>query len=70
MPDVELEAGDTNGDGTVNLFDLVSVSARYGSGSPSAGAEDVNGDGEVDLLGLVLVSVNYGSSGHDEAAPS
>jgi hypothetical protein len=61
MPDIELLAGDINGDEVINLFDLVAVSSRYGAAGP-AYAEDVNGDGQVNLFDLVLVGSNYGTS--------
>jgi hypothetical protein len=57
-PTLQLLAGDINGDGVVNLFDLVAVSSRYGMQGP-AYAEDINGDHEVNLFDLVLVSANY-----------
>lgn len=62
LPDILLRAGDINGDGVVNLFDLVALSTHYGLQMPAGTAEDVNGDGEVTLLDLVLVSSNYGAS--------
>ena len=52
-------SGDVNGDGIVNLFDLVAISMRYGTGLYGV-PEDLNGDGRVDLLDLVLVSTGYG----------
>lgn len=64
LPDMQLRAGDINHDDTVDLFDLVAVSSRYGLQGP-AYAEDLNADGEVNLYDLVLVSANYGASFHD-----
>jgi hypothetical protein len=53
---------DANGDGQVNLFDLVIVSNAYQPGVPASDPRaDVNQSGSVDLFDLVLVSVNYGS---------
>ena len=57
--------GDINGDGVVNILDLVLVAGRFGqSGQSSA---DVNGDGIVNILDLVLVA---GAFGNAAAAPS
>ena len=52
--------GDVNGDGIVNIQDLVLVAGRLGqSGANSA---DVNGDGVVNIQDLVLVAGALGSS--------
>ena len=57
--------GDVNGDGMVNIQDLVLVAGRLGqSGANSA---DVNGDGTVNIQDLVLVA---GALGNTSAAPS
>ena len=57
--------GDVNGDGIVNIQDLVLVAGRLGqSGANSA---DVNGDGVVNIQDLVLVA---GALGNAAAAPS
>lgn len=66
VPDILLQAGDINGDDTVDLFDLVAVSIRYGTQGAAGIPEDVNGDREVNLFDLVLVSMNYGA-GHSGA---
>ena len=56
--------GDVNGDGIVNILDLVLVAGRFGqSGQDNA---DVNGDGIVNILDLVLVAGAFGNA----AAPS
>ena len=56
--------GDINGDGIVNILDLVLVAGRFGqSGQDSA---DVNGDGIVNILDLVLVAGAFGNA----AAPA
>ena len=57
--------GDTNGDGIVNILDLVLVASQIGQ-SGETGA-DMNGDGVVNVLDLVLVA--NGISGV-AAAPS
>ncbi|MBC7261413.1 MAG: hypothetical protein H5T63_05320 [Chloroflexi bacterium] len=54
---------DVNGDGIVNLLDLVAVALAYRASGPVVGPRaDVNRDGVVNLLDLVLVSRNYGRS--------
>ena len=64
-PEPERLAEDVNGDGTVNIQDLVSVAANLGqSGSNPA---DVNGDSVVNIQDLVQVA---GQLGADAAAPS
>lgn len=45
--------GDVNGDGQVNMLDLVYVAAHFGSSDPTA---DLNGDGRVDIVDLVGVA--------------
>ena len=56
---------DVNGDGIVNILDLVSVSANFGkTGENSA---DVNGDGIVNIVDLVKVAAAMGAGA---AAPS
>ena len=47
---------DVNGDGVVNILDLVAICLRYGTRVQSDVLEDVNRNGTVDLLDLVLVS--------------
>ena len=42
---------DVNGDGIVNILDLVAVANAFGKGAP-----DVNGDGTVNVLDLVAVA--------------
>ena len=51
-------AADVNGDGRVNIQDLVSVAAAFGeTGETSA---DVNGDGTVNIQDLVAVAAAFG----------
>lgn len=53
---------DANGDGIVDLFDLIIVSTAYDpSGPVSDPRADVNEDGVVNLFDLVTVSTHYGS---------
>lgn len=49
---------DVNGDGTVNILDLVLVSSRFGQADADA---DVNGDGVVNILDLTLIAGNFGN---------
>ena len=61
----DFSMGDVNGDGEVNIFDLVQVAANLGKiGENDA---DVNGDGVVNILDLVQVAGAIGGGG---AAPS
>ncbi len=56
---------DVNGDGEVNIQDLVLVASRFGETGENAA--DVNGDGEVNIQDLVLVA---GAFGDAAAAPA
>lgn len=60
VPDVTLRGGDVNGDGEIDILDLVAVGAQFGSTSPSPPTVDINGDGRVDILDVVLVAKNFG----------
>jgi hypothetical protein len=59
LPSITLASGDVNGDGEVNIFDLVIVGVAFGSSPPSNPQADINGDGVVDILDVVLVSANF-----------
>ena len=50
---------DVNGDGTVNIQDLVSVASEFGQSGESLKG-DVNGDGTVNIQDLVLVASHFG----------
>ena len=56
---------DVNGDGVLNILDLVSVSANFGKRGQNTA--DVNGDGIVNIVDLVKVAGEMGTGG---AAPS
>ena len=57
--------GDVNGDGTVNIADLVLVASNLGE--TGANIADVNSDGVVNIADLVLVA---GALGNSASAPS
>ena len=58
---------DVNGDGVVNILDLVRVASSFG-GSGENGA-DVNGDGVVNILDLVRVAGAFGNAAAPSANP-
>ena len=64
--DTVAQPADVNGDGTVNIFDLVTIASQLGKQGQNLAA-DVNGDGVVDVQDLVLVA---GMFGEGAAAPA
>jgi hypothetical protein len=65
-------AGDTNGDGIVNVFDLASVGKHWGASTtgpsgtcgyywadPQQDEADLNNDGDVDTLDVMIVGTNW-----------
>ena len=48
---------DTNSDGVVDIFDLVTVGQRWGQ---KGGTGDLNGDGIIDIADLVLLGQHFG----------
>ena len=60
----EKVTGDVNGDGVVNILDLVLVASNFGESvdSTQASNPDVNGDGTVNILDLVFVANNIGAT--------
>jgi outer membrane murein-binding lipoprotein Lpp len=60
-PEPQKLTGDVNGDGTVNIFDLVIAAGSFGkTGAGIMG--DVNGDDAVNIFDLVIVAGNFGQS--------
>ncbi len=59
LPDLDLAGGDTDGNGQVDLFDLVLVGANYGLQPPEDPRSDLNDDGATNLLDLVMVGAAY-----------
>ena len=53
--------GDTNGDGAVDVVDLVNVVSSWGSSGEGDGYDaDLDGSGRVDVDDLVLVITSWG----------
>ena len=57
---------DVNGDGAVNIQDLVQVAANFGATGENAA--DVNGDGQVNIQDLVAVAAAFGEAAAAPAA--
>ena len=50
---------DVNGDGNVNIFDLILIAQNFGKANPQA---DANGDGSVNIFDLIVVAQHLGES--------
>lgn len=61
--------GDVNGDGQVNILDLVYVANNFGKSASDNPLADVNYDGKIDILDLVFVANHLGES-LDSGSPS
>ena len=60
MEDVSLSS-DVNGDGKVDILDLVSVASNFGEPVSDENANiDVNNDGEINILDLVQIAQDFG----------
>ncbi|HEY40239.1 MAG TPA: hypothetical protein G4O18_00065, partial [Dehalococcoidia bacterium] len=59
MPAAVLLKGDYNGDGIINIADLIAVAENLGTTGP---AGDLNSDGSVDALDLVPIGRNFGET--------
>ena len=60
--------GDTNGDGTVNFTDLLTLAQHYNSTEASQWTGDFTGDGTVNFADLLILAQNYGKSAPGGAA--
>jgi hypothetical protein len=59
-----LPAGDTDGNGAVDISDAGLIGANFGIDVPPApAAADLNGDAKIDIRDLVLVGSNFGTVG-------
>ena len=57
--------GDVNGDGKVDIYDVVQAAIAYGSKPEDPNWDpdaDVNGDGKVDIYDLVTICGYYGTT--------
>lgn len=55
---------DINGDGVVNVLDLVFIGNSFGTTNPDA---DLNGDGTINVLDLIIVAQNLGKNAQSGA---
>ena len=58
----QVVAGDVDGNGQVNILDLVFVAQQLGKSVPADSPADVNSDGIVNILDLVQVAQNFGNT--------
>ncbi len=63
LEEINLFAGDLNGDGTINKTDLDMIAEAFGGAGTGLAAEDLNGDGMVDVADLALLGSNWGRGG-------
>ena len=53
--------GDVNGDGTVNVLDMILIGQHWGeTGTPGWIPEDVNRDGAINVLDMILIGQHWG----------
>lgn len=58
--------GDINGDGIVDIFDIVRVALSFGMTYPNPSWDpnaDINNDGIIDIFDLVVVALHFGETG-------
>ncbi|MHB1034559.1 MAG: lamin tail domain-containing protein [Pirellulales bacterium] len=54
--------GDTDGSGTVDIFDVASFQVNYGQTIATSAQGDFDGDGDVDIFDVAILQVQYGKS--------
>jgi len=59
VPTVTLRAGDSNGDGLINIVDVSAVASDFG-GPPHTGTTDLDGNQTVDVGDVSLAATNFG----------
>jgi len=60
---ITLPGGDINGDGVIQLLDLVALGVAFGQCPPQDAILDLNADGCLNIFDLVILGGNYGRSG-------
>ncbi len=62
--------GDVNGDGEVNIRDMILVSRSFGKDASDNPQADVNQDGNINIQDLILVAQHLGETADNNAAPT
>ena len=61
MSTVTLPAGDIDGNGVIDQFDVLTIGMSYNSANPPAA--DLNNDGTINVLDMELPAANYRKAG-------
>jgi hypothetical protein len=54
-------AADLNGDGAVNVLDLLTLKSNYGADNPTPSQGDINRDGHVNRADVALLAMDFGA---------